>query len=905
MMRGLYILVLSVMTTQAAHRIGGEAALTLPSSAKFILSQGFVPDDGLVATNNPPLFNWVYTPDPYLIGTDETPKVFKFQLTTNASADFTTPYWDITTSNNLYNFLPPITNASGVTYGGTSWWRVVYYPSNGVGAASVSTSAVHHFSISATASNWNRAMLADTNWVQARLTNIHPHMWFNAANSNAVGAWYRAGNSLLGTWSTYETYVSQVITNEWFWNPNVFTNSEPFYGHAQEIATVGLIYNFTTDSALRANILASNAPALVDLFARQWMSSTYHNPMRGNDRVSAYIMNSGLLHLWALSVDFFWNDMSANQRATNQMAMENTILFYMNQDWWFLDERDPALADNTNRVYSYNQRKMHFGSGPKQGDGHSREDIGSGLMFSMLLYSHSQVARDAFPFFLNFLIARHDHARMDEGTYRDQSVFYGGRNLSALQTAWIKFDEVDLKRSPIVLYEAQHLAYFEPILFHSIGDRWGDLPGVSQASTWGYSRMRQAAMLTQNPYVLQQHLRQKTATGFAEESALLDSSSLYYFNTNFTPAPWPSNAYVNLRDGWVIAAGTTPDNEGAFTNAVRFETAARPGIGRVEHAGWGDGSFFLSAYGANVTASGASFYKKHPDYHFGMVEVNGLGIQAPIGDPIHDWYSRITAFTNIGEFIYTASDTVRAYNRSNFIVPTAAYNDASPYYNTNKLPELTSMDHHFLFNTNGYLIVYSKMATTTNATFSWLARILETNAIMTSNGVLYTVTNHTHGSTVSVVVASMINTNLTALVRVNNGTNQDWSTLRVSNAFYNPITFQTLTNPPDIYSQPVVADTIWITNRTRATNWHFLTAIGASKWGIAPFQFARLDDYTVKVTLPDGSLQTNTFDTNYQSAFNVMVDAGATNAAPEGGGGAASIISSIKFGPGIRAGRRQ
>jgi hypothetical protein len=869
---GLLVSVFVTRSSDAATvRIGSEATLALPSSAIHVLSHGFVPDDGLVATNNPPLFNWVYAPSGRKIASDEGVYVFKFQLATNSS--FSPLYWNITTSNNLYNFLSPITNADGTAFTGTSYWRIVYMNSNMT--ANVATSAVHHFSIAPTASTWNRAMLADTDYILSKTTK-HPHLWFNQANSNAVGNYFRSGNSTLGAWSGYESYVRQVIAQNWWNNPNVFTNEPYFYGHAQEIATVALVYQLTADPALRTTLRDANPMGMLDLFAKQWMVSRTHNPYGGNDRVSAYIMNSGSLHAFALAYDFLCNDMSPAQRANVVRAFEASVQFYINEDWWFLDPSQPG----TNRVYEYNKRKMHFAAGPKQGDGHSREDVGAGMMFCMAAYAESDILQNAFPFFLNFFIARHDHARMDEGTYRDQSVFYGTRNFPALIQSCILFPEADLARSPIVRYEAEHLAYFQPNLFRSVGEPWGDLPGMPNISgtSWSYSRWRQVARLTRSGAVLQQHNRAVKSLGsFVEESAFLDAASGFYYTTNgITEADWRNTYYLNLRDGWCISSSHQPSDFGAFTNAVRFVTQARPGIGRIEHAGWGDGSIQLTAYGAQISAGGAGFYKKHPMYHSAAVFVDGVGIQAPMGDPAEDWYSRFIAFTNTDDFTYVASDTTKAYNRKPFTVPTAAYNDASPYYNTHKVPYLTSMHRHIAFPRKKYVVLYDTMTATQACNFQWLWHVLEPTATVNNSGISFsfTSTNHYNGSNVTTYVQHVVSPTLMGITNIVN-TALKWP--QNYKAFYNPFTSEIATNPPDIYSAPTWSHSIWVYNKTKTTNWHFLSVVYPVKWGESAPTITRLDDLTVRVQ-KDGDDDIISFDPATKHPATMIISAVAESA---------------------------
>jgi hypothetical protein len=207
------LIVLTPSTSLATVTVGSEATLPLPSSALWHSIIGNQPADNSVQNLNPPVFKWLYNEDiPSTFG--NAVRVFHFQLSTNPS--FNPLYWNITCSNNFYNFVPPITNTDGSAYSGTIYWRILYF--NADQTVNVGVGPTHNFTLSPNPMVWDRSMLADTNYLLGIATN-HPHMWFNQANLGPMSTFLRTS-----IWPTYGKGWSTVTNNAAYYQGQAWWN---------------------------------------------------------------------------------------------------------------------------------------------------------------------------------------------------------------------------------------------------------------------------------------------------------------------------------------------------------------------------------------------------------------------------------------------------------------------------------------------------------------------------------------------------------------------------------------------------------------------------------------------------------------------------------------------------------
>jgi len=194
----------------APQVIGSEALVTMPSDAISNRWINLRPGDGDVVNLNPPIFSWLYVPNPQMRASDIA--MWQYQLQIGYDPGFGSPVVNVHTKCNFYNFLPPFNP-------GPVYWRVAYVDTNNV---TNSWSPVHVFTNTANATVWDRSMLADTNYL---LSKTHPRMIFNSntlplLQSNiaavlALPASAQATNDLARVYNIVINNANAVLNQTW------------------------------------------------------------------------------------------------------------------------------------------------------------------------------------------------------------------------------------------------------------------------------------------------------------------------------------------------------------------------------------------------------------------------------------------------------------------------------------------------------------------------------------------------------------------------------------------------------------------------------------------------------------------------------------------------------------------
>ena len=833
-----------------------SAPIALPSSALNRLFIGNHPYDGSVQTLNPPIFKWIYKESTTGLGyPDVTLRTFRFQLTTNGS--FASPYWDITTSNNFYNCVQPITNADGSSFAGTCSWRIIYMNSNLT--VNVGTGAVHSFTFAASPTMWGRSQFADTNYLLSVGTN-HPHMFFTSNNLTAMRTFLHTNTAMGFSWFSITNAAASVVAQS-FWNANSFTNQDPTVW-AEKITDVALAYQIDSNAFWKS----ANPGGMVDRLATALVVSNY-------DQMTPYDYNMVNKFL-GLGYDWAYSDMTTAQRSNVLWTLERMSLFCVNSDWWY-----SGTTANTNRLYA-DALKMDYESGAKAGHSHPRDDGAAMLYLTWAGMGESAVLRDCQQYALNYCIAQVDPYNGDEGRGYAEQLF---RTLHAL-SAQLLLTTIDprMTNNPWFIKYPKMFCYWEPLKYAEVGDQFGDFgmqPIGGLAATYQYHyKYYDMAILSQNPYIYQQFVRNfAIKAGTPDFYPLFGEAFLpFYFPAVPAQADWPDTYYFDEADGWCMSYAYPPNNWNCFTNGVGFVLSARPAGNRNEHGMWHDGAIQIFAYGAQVTFGGRGQYNKHPIFDPGLF-IDGIGNCTPNGtDPTSDWYSRFPAFTNTPDYTFVQGDYSQAYNNSNFTSSAggglgnleSAYNQA-----TNRRPYIKLVQENVLFPHKQYVVEFDSVQTTSNATVARKWNILEPTAVVNTNAIsfTYTCTNFYNGSNVTVYVQHIFNPSSMTLF---NGVGPNYA---VSNIFTGE-NFSTLPYPPAA-NEPAWNSTIWTYNTTKTTNWHDLTVTFPTRWDQAAPTITRIDDYTVRVQ--QGAIDdTITFNPNYSGSYTFLVNpdaVGTTN----------------------------
>lgn len=849
-MRTLLLLLLFVFSAGAQTRIGNEAAIDLPSSAKYRAWVGDAPADGAVEMLNPPIFKWIYHESPAGMAWPENRvRTFRFQLSTNTS--FSSPYWDIVCSNNFYNTLPPITNANGSAWSGSNYWRVIYMNSNAT--VNVSTGNTHHFSFTNSPTEWNRAMLADSNYLLSIGTN-HPHLFFFQTNKTAMATFLHTNVAMGFSWNTLTSRVYQIITNSW-WNDDSFTNQTPA-SWAGDIAGVCLAYQIDPTSTLTN----ANPGQMVSRLASAFIANNY-------DVLDQNVI-ADIPKCLALAYDWGYADMTSLQRSNVLWTMEMFASAFVYANWYF-------SSYVTNRSYTSNLT-CEFSSAAKMGSSHERVHCSIGLYMTMAGMGESALLRELQGYFLNYTIGQVDPFNFDEGRgYAEQS-FRTQHNFAGQMLVMGTFREAQMHLNPWFIKYPRMAGNWQPLLYKDLQGQFGDYG--FDVPRWNWWKYYVVAITTGDGSVLRHHTRTRAYWSDTDGAAIYGEGFLpYYYPTVPAEADWPQTYYMDRDDGWVMSSTYPANDWQAFTNGVGFVLSARPGGNRVEHGTFHDGAVQVWAYGAQVSCGGIGNYYKHPDLYPGLF-VDGVGAAANAVANTHDYYAKLIAFTNAPDFTYVAEEQGRTFVASHYNGGAGNGNLAANLgYATNNRPYVTSVQRHVLFPHKKYIVLFDTFSSTQAAQFQWKWNIMEPGVTTdAANGSFtYTATNFYTRSNVTVYVKHI--TDPTALTFTN---------MAGTNAIRNPFT------DADLYAyatDPIYTNSIWVRNSTPTTNWHFLSVVYPKRMDEPTPTITRLDDYTVKVQgyTNDGSAfpgnwvaftDTNTFDTNYASAFTIMVDAGATNA---------------------------
>ncbi|HWD90900.1 MAG TPA: hypothetical protein VG938_00995 [Verrucomicrobiae bacterium] len=815
----------ALAATAPAETIGPETSLPLQSSQSFSVAIGDAPDDGSIQTYNPPVFTWVYSGDnPWNMAGDLTPRIFRFQLSTNAGATFSSLYWNITTSNNCYNFLSPITNRDGSSYLGTSYWRVIYYA--GDGQTILATGSVHNFTLSASATNWDRSMLANSNYLYS-IVGQHPHFLFNNSNKSDVG------NYLKNTsyWNSFSNLAVYAVGQSWWNNPSVYTNmnqGNSIQNTIQYMYSVALMYQMSSDP-----FWANQHPEqMFDLYVKQFIALDQMHQ-------EAYTAGASAFQMFPMVADWLWPILSDTTRSNTVYAMEESVKYYVYEDWWYEDS-----GNYTTNFYNWNTRQVGYSSAFKTGNSHARYDVQPALMMCLCCWTNSAILRGLMDYPLNYSFAIKDYGRGDEGRSYNLNNFQALLNWGGDMVELPLLSAAHLERSSYFQRMMGLYCYSEPMNYRGTAEPWGDLgygigPKVQGAGLYANEYlMREIAAYSGNGAALKQAIRQDSNPDLTRE---FEWASAYYNSTPPTQVDWPSTAYIDPLWGYTVCGSHQPGDFSAFTNGVGFMTQARPGA-RMEHGNPTDGSLQLWAYGAQITGAGVGAYRKHPMYSSSMVFVDGIGVRGGVyANPVSPWYSRFTAFTNCDDFSYVSADTTKSYLLTNLVGAQFPYDYYFYYqYSTNARPYLTSMNRHILFPHKKYVVLYDTMTTSQPAHFQWLWHYLEPTGTVNTNACsfTYSCTNAYNGSNVTVYVVPFVNPSLMTLTNL----------AGANNAWINPFTGESYDDGQYTYlSEPRYNGSVWVYNKTATNNWHFGWVVYPVKWGGAAPTITRINDYSVRV----------------------------------------------------------
>jgi hypothetical protein len=352
---------------------------------------------------------------------------------------------------------------------------------------------------------------------------------------------------------------------------------------------------------------------------------------------------------------------------------------------------------------------------------------------------------------------------------------------------------------------------------------------------------------------MRQYNRGKNFGGATREEPLIEAFVPYYFRPPIE-SDWTNTTWVDPVRGWAMSTSYPPSSWDSFTNGCGFIFQARPSAAGRMNGTYTDGQVEMWAYGAHVTTGGSGNYEEHTMFQNNALFVDGIGLNnmnPAVSDP---WLARITAFTNATDYTYASADLTKAFARTNWYtsgyqnIETAFYSQA-----TNARPYISAINRSVVFPHKKYLVIYDQMQTTQPAQFQWKWNVWGPTAVVNNNNCsfTYTCTNGYNRSNVTVYVAHIVKPTLMTMTNMTTGS-QLFGNDPANIGKINPFTGENYnTKAMDVYYPdyywPYWAHAIWVSNKTPATTWHFMTVVYPVRWGGAAPTITRIDDNTVRV----------------------------------------------------------
>lgn len=917
-------------------RIESESAVTTTASAEYSTTVWFRPN-GDTVTYNPPVFHWCYSTN-NLTGGEQNPggefphwatqtNAFQFQIATQSNFGGTLAV-DVNTPFNFYNTLSPLsTNATR-----QFWWRVQWV----TGGVAYCTSKIYTFTVANGATNWDRSMLADTNYFATN--NVKPLFCFRAGEEAAI--WTDAQTHArsfmdLTNAATAATNAAYFHTHH-LWGTN--TTPEPSqavavtdgFGRANNLSAVLFLWKFSGDNrwtnASMTGWLLTNIYHNVHWFLNP--SNNYAMLDYGDSQsampVRLVIATYDWLHTYLGSDTGTFN----GQLRTNALHAGRLISrFWIGNDLW---TATPFPTGGYIRHYDWNYRDRTNYCNPagtleKQGNSHGAISLMiAGFPTALVMGEDDEEIKLLRNLILNYMVGKTTPfggwAANHIGVYGyvDNHV-YNRSLISGLQILHVTYPQVQIQRTDFCAKFPEWWTRFVPYNMRKYHGPYGDgIPTGNFSYYFGLeNRGLDLALLTGSGYARQLYdLNREYSNTFWAVSSHFDELPLRYHFT-LPAAATNTPAAIYPEDGMVSSSSGSPSEFGSYTNQFGFSIYAPPRGFYQNHNVAASGSIDLWAYGTQITDGGGDNLNPlgyHSDGNIGLF-VNGYGVSGSAGadqsyyakSQLAPMESRIVNYANGGWFTYVCVDLTGSF--------TNAYHP---------LTVVTRVRRHIVQLTNSPAwLICDEFTTSSNCTFGvrwqipWAFRYEVSSAALanetqftgdrygsnsyarTTNGFTYTAGNYADSGyanppRVPVTVTFANNTNQFGIFEAV-GTNKLFHGTNVvldasaTNSTLNPFLNRTLATV-----NPDRAVGLWITNSVAATNFQFVYTVTFQVPGQSAPTVARESDKTVSLVNLGVATVGSFFETNASPASTFIVDTSSASenpgGPPEEGSGIGSAI---------------
>jgi hypothetical protein len=715
----LLCVLLSCLSAQAAHRISTEALVSTPRSADYSLITNVRPGDGETVDFNPPIFTWFYNTN-HLAGGEQNPNglfphwsswtnAFRLKVGTNAALTGTLAI-DVTTDLNFYNFLAPL---------GTNNTRQFYWQVDYITAGSVYfSSAVRSFTIANGATNWDRSILGDSNYLSTN--DVHPRFTFREGQQASIFAWMQTN----AYWSIVTNRATAGTNAAWFkdissWGTNSTRNPTfgvPPFDVDSRVNDLGAIVNLWTFSgdnrwtnASMTGWIITNLNNFATFFNHSnnnWYSVDFGNP--AGSPTYLHLLMAGydwMYHRLGSDTGTFSGSTRTNllrgiQKTVHMWNWNNYITPFPYTTGGLLFDYTPGMTWETDgpfQGYIYTNGNARYTniysvsptSWGKMPNSHVAIDTHIAMAAISVIHNDGGPGSYAYRWMMNFMLARTTpyagfaahhvgpYGYVDAQTY-NYSLYY------ALMVLDSTFPDANLRYTEFCRRYPEWITRLYPPLMRKHHGPYGDgspITGRGHSGFFGDPRRSLDLAAVSRSGLAVQHYNVNSNL-FDNSNSSVAEFSLLPLRWNYRVLPTPetnTTSRVYVEDGFVIASSISPSLIDAYTNGVGFSFQARPRGSGMGHDVASDMSFDLWAYGAQVTSGGGvglndydyvaastpSLFVNGEGPYDGGAQGNG---QYPVylQSPVVQNYAKILAYTNFStDFVYTMADGTALWTNSN------------------------------------------------------------------------------------------------------------------------------------------------------------------------------------------------------------------------------------------------
>ncbi|MFC1607672.1 heparinase II/III family protein, partial [Candidatus Latescibacterota bacterium] len=505
---------------------------------------------------------------------------------------------------------------------------------------------------------------------------------------------------------------------------------------------------------------------------------------------------------------------------------------------------------------------VHRSSLATSGESHAYEGFWDTFPAALAIYEEADIAKTCFHLGVNWMVGVSSSHGFDEG-------WTEGPGYSNSKFKWMLngmlyldsvFPEFEANKNPWLISIGEWFRRVTPVgLKHA---PWGH-----QSNNRGYYEWGRASNFRRYAYfmgdgVLLRNWRETTGPDGINELSFRPWTECLARAFYGVPEESYESDPVGVfpLGGWVMAGTQPPSSPDCYKKSVGMIFQCRP-VGAYSHGFASENSFHIYGYGEDLSyASGTSEYEPHAFHTMShnTIMIDGMGQSQPrfLEKPRVGY---LRAFQRGDGYVYWAGDATNAYPNHPLKRSGGWWGTLDPIYNERDVSYLQRYIRHVVFLRGKYFIIYDDLACDKPAQYSWLYHILP------GDPVEYDRASGTFDYKVGDVPVR--------IVHIANRGDLDYIDMQGLDGFKNPLTGEDYTEklgrlPGGVRNKEHLAGhNIYLSNRTKQRDFHFLAVIAPIKQGDDFPEIKRLDDKTVSV---DGDIIS--FDPSTKHNADIVVD---------------------------------